>query len=77
MDCFNDSRKKEETPYTIIFCKTVNDIVLVLNFFLSQLGQSVYVDGSEPPPPPPRKISAWSILFSNPQECQGQNNNII
>ncbi|CAB3979298.1 ATP-dependent DNA helicase Q1 [Paramuricea clavata] len=41
--------KKEETPYTIISCKTVNDIVLVLNFFLSQLGQSVYVDGSEPP----------------------------
>jgi superfamily II DNA helicase RecQ len=54
MSCFEwivsmIQEKKEETPYTIIFCKTVNDIVLVLNFFLSQLGQSVYVDGSDPP----------------------------
>ena len=40
--------KKSETPYTIIFCKTVNDIVLVLNYFLTKLGNSIYVDGNEP-----------------------------
>lgn len=53
MSCFKwivsmIQEQREETPYTIIFCKTVNDIVLVLNFFLTQLGQSVYVDGDEP-----------------------------
>lgn len=41
--------KKGETPFTIIFCKTVNDIVSVLTFFLMKLGQSgVYVEGEGP-----------------------------
>jgi len=38
--------KKGQTPFTIIFCKTVNDIVSVLTFLLMELGQSgVYVEG--------------------------------
>ena len=41
--------KKDQTPFTIIFCKTVNDIVSVLTFFLMELGQSgVYVEGEGP-----------------------------
>ena len=37
--------KKENTPFTIIFCKTVNYIVSVLTFFLMKLGQSgLYID---------------------------------
>lgn len=41
--------KKENTPFTIIFCKTVNDIVSVLTFFLMKLGQSgLYIDGECP-----------------------------
>ena len=41
--------KRGETPFTIIFCKTVNDIVSVLTFFLMKLGQSgVYVEGEGP-----------------------------
>ena len=41
--------KKDQTPFTIIFCKTVNDIVSVLTFFLMKLGQSgVYVEGEGP-----------------------------
>ena len=41
--------KKGETPFTIIFCKTVNDIVSLLTFFLVKLGHSgLYVDGEGP-----------------------------
>ena len=41
--------KKDQTPFTIIFCKTVNDIVSVLTFFLMELGQSgVYIEGEGP-----------------------------
>lgn len=38
--------KKGDTPFTIIFCKTVNDIVSLLTFFLMKLGNTgIYVDG--------------------------------
>lgn len=41
--------EKENTPFTIIFCKTVNDIVSLLTFFLMKLGNSgLYVDGEGP-----------------------------
>ena len=41
--------KKGDTPFTIIFCKTVNDIVSLLTFFLIKLGNSgIYVDGEGP-----------------------------
>jgi len=38
--------KKENTPFTIIFCKTVSNNVSVLTFFLRKCGQSsIYIDG--------------------------------
>ena len=41
--------RKGETPFTIIFCRTVNDIVSLLTHFLMRLGTSgVYTDGEEP-----------------------------
>ena len=41
--------EKENTPFTIIFCKTVNDIVSLLTFFLMKLGNSgLYVNGEGP-----------------------------
>ena len=41
--------KKGDTPFTIIFCETVNDIVSVLTLFLMKLGQTgIYVEGDGP-----------------------------
>ena len=41
--------RKGETPFTIIFCRTVNDIVSLLTHFLMRLGTSgIYTDGEEP-----------------------------
>lgn len=41
--------EKQDTPFTIIFCKTVNDIVSLLTHFLLKLGTSgIYVDGEGP-----------------------------
>lgn len=54
LHCFDwplkiSKEKKDQTPFTIIFCETVNDIVSVLTFFLMELGQSgVYVEGEGP-----------------------------
>ena len=54
LTCFNwiiDTlkEKKDKTPFTIIFCKTVNDIVSIITFFLMNLGQpGVYVEGRGP-----------------------------
>ncbi len=45
----NLKEKKGDAPFTIIFCKTVNDIVSVLTLFLMKLGQSgIYVEGDGP-----------------------------
>ena len=41
--------RKEETLFTIIFCKTVNDIVSLLTHFFMRLGTTgSYTDGDEP-----------------------------
>lgn len=41
--------RKGETPFTIIFCKTVNDIVSLLMHFLMRLGTcGAYTAGEEP-----------------------------
>ena len=41
--------KKGETDFTIIFCRTVNDIVSLLTHFLMRLGPSgTHTDGDEP-----------------------------
>ena len=37
---------KEDAPFTIIFCHTVSDIVLVLSSFMARLGKDAYVDGT-------------------------------
>ena len=36
--------QKEDAPFTIIFCHTVSDIVLVLSSFMARLGKDAYVD---------------------------------
>ena len=42
--------KKGDAPFTIIFCKTVNDIVSLLTYFLMKLEYSgLYIDGEGPP----------------------------
>ncbi|XP_068720435.1 ATP-dependent DNA helicase RecQ-like [Montipora capricornis] len=42
--------KKGDAPFTIIFCKTVNDIVSLLTYFVMKLEYSgLYVDGEGPP----------------------------
>ena len=45
LDCFDwlvtlILNEKERTPFTIIFCQTVNDIVTVLSYLLGKLGTS-------------------------------------
>ena len=41
--------EKQNTPFSIIFCKTVNDIVSLLTYILMKLGNSgLYVDGEGP-----------------------------
>ena len=41
-------KEKEQTPFTIIFCQTVNDIVAVLSYLLEKLGLSrVYVGANK------------------------------
>ena len=41
--------EKQNFPFSIIFCKTVNDIVSLLTYFLMKLGNSgLYVDGEGP-----------------------------
>ena len=37
---------KGDAPYTIIFCHTVSDIVLVLSSLMAKLGNDAYVDGT-------------------------------
>ena len=50
LDCFDwlvtlILNEKERTPFTIIFCQTVNDIVTVLSYLLGKLGTSgMYVN---------------------------------
>ena len=42
-------KQKDLTPYTIIFCQTVNDIVCILSFLLMKLGaRGAYIDGEGP-----------------------------
>ena len=54
LNCFNWLvslllETKGEAPFTIIFCRTVNDIVSLLTHFLLKLERSgVFVDGDEP-----------------------------
>ncbi|CAB4006118.1 ATP-dependent DNA helicase -like [Paramuricea clavata] len=41
--------KKEHTPFTLIFCQVVNDIVFIMSYLLMQLGSSnFYVRGNTP-----------------------------
>ena len=40
--------EKENCPYSIIFCQTVNDIFIVLSFLLTKLGQNAYTSGEAP-----------------------------
>ncbi len=41
--------KKEQTPFTLIFCHVVNDIVFIMSFLLNKLGSSgLYVKGHSP-----------------------------
>ena len=42
--------KREQSPFCIIFCHTVSDIVLVLSTLLMKLGNDAYLNGTEPPP---------------------------
>jgi len=42
--------RKQDSPFTIIFCHTVSDIVLILSTLLMKLGNEAYVDGTLPPP---------------------------
>lgn len=54
LDCFKwlvemIKTDKEHTPYTIIFCQVVNDIVSILSYLLMKLGSSgLYVGGQSP-----------------------------
>ena len=41
-------KEKKDSPYTIIFCQTVNDIALILSFLLTNLGEDAYVEGQAP-----------------------------
>ncbi len=55
LNCFDwlvDILKKERVnaPQTIVFCHTVNDIVLVLSTLLMKLGDHAYLEGSAPGP---------------------------
>lgn len=55
LDCLNWlvallKTKGEESPFCIIFCHTVSDIVLVLSVLLTKLGGSAYLEGPEPAP---------------------------
>ena len=43
-------KEKKDSPYTIIFCQTVNDIALILSFLLKNLGEDAYVEGQAPLP---------------------------
>lgn len=38
----------DNCPHTILFCQTVNDIVLILSFLLMKLGDKAYVPGEAP-----------------------------
>jgi superfamily II DNA helicase RecQ len=41
--------KKEHTPFTLIFCQVVNDIVFILSYLLMELGSSgLYARGHLP-----------------------------
>lgn len=42
--------KREQSPFCIIFCHTVSDVVLVLSTLLMKLGNDAYIHGTEPPP---------------------------
>ena len=39
-------KEREQTPFTIIFCQTVNDIVTVLSYLLEKLGRSGVYTGT-------------------------------
>ena len=43
-------KEEKDSPYTIIFCQTVNDIALILSFLLKNLGEDAYVEGQAPLP---------------------------
>ena len=43
-------QKKEESPFSIIFCHTISDIVLILSVLLRKLGTDAYLEGPEPAP---------------------------
>ncbi|CAB3978784.1 Hypothetical predicted protein [Paramuricea clavata] len=52
-NCFNWlvdmlKEKKADAPHTIIFCHTVNDIVLVLSTLFMKLGNDAYLEGTDP-----------------------------
>lgn len=55
LNCFNWLvtlllQEREKTPFTIIFCQTVNDIVTVLSYLLEKLGTSgLNINGDKPP----------------------------
>ena len=41
-------KEGKDCPYTIVFCQTVFDIALILSYFLTNLGEDVYVEGEAP-----------------------------
>ena len=41
-------KDEEYCPYTIIFCQTVNDIVPILSYLLTKLGENAYISGESP-----------------------------
>ena len=42
--------KREQSPFCIIFCHTVSDVVLIRSTLLMKLGNDAYLHGTEPPP---------------------------
>ena len=53
LSCFNwlvdkIGTKQEETPRTIVFCRSINDVSVVLSYLLKKLGHLADIDESKP-----------------------------
>lgn len=49
LSCFNwlvdkIGTKQEQTPKTIVFCRSINDMSVVLSYLLKKLGHLAYID---------------------------------
>ena len=54
LSCFNwlvdeIGTKQEATPKTIIFCRSINDVSVVLSYLLKKLGHLAYMDENKSP----------------------------